>query len=173
MTSLESGLNCQILNILVYVDDIPAAAKKTSDLDWFYSKLSTRFNAKDLGGISKILGIRVTRNRKGRELFIDQEHYLRTVLDRFGFKEPPHKPRLIPLNGYDKIHPASEQDVRIDETEYQQSIGSVIYGIILTCPNITFTMGRLSQYLKGAAEHHSDGLKELFRYIRCIINQKI
>jgi hypothetical protein len=159
--------------LLVYVDDIPAAAKKTSDLDWFYSKLSTRFNAKDLGGISKILGIRVTRNRKGRELFIDQEHYLRTVLDRFGFKEPPHKPRLIPLNGYDKIRPASEQDVRIDETEYQQSIGSVMYGMILTRPDIAFTMGRLSQYLKGPAEHHGDGLKELFRYIGCTINQKI
>jgi hypothetical protein len=57
--------------LLVYIDDIPTAAKKTSDLDWFYSKLSTRFNAKDLGGISKILSIRVTRNRKGRELFID------------------------------------------------------------------------------------------------------
>ncbi len=52
--------------LLLYVDDIVTAAKKTSNIDWFYSKLSTRFNAKDLGGISKILGIRVTRNRKGK-----------------------------------------------------------------------------------------------------------
>jgi hypothetical protein len=159
--------------LLLYVDDIPAAAKKTSDLDWFYSKLSTRFNAKDLGGISKILGIRVTRNRKARELFIDQEYYLRTVLDRFGFKEPPHKTKWVPLNGYDKIRPASEQDVQIDETEYQQAIGSVMYGMVLTRPDIAFTTGRLSQYLKGPAEHHGDGLKELFRYIGCTIDQKI
>ena len=62
--------------LLLYVNDIAAVAKKTSNIDWFYSKLSTQFNAKDLGGISKILGVRVTRNQKIRELFIDQEHYL-------------------------------------------------------------------------------------------------
>ena len=48
-----------------------------------------------------------------------------------------------------------------------------MYGMILTRPDIAFTMGRLSQYLKGPAEHHGDGLKELFRYIGCTINQKI
>ena len=159
--------------LLLYVDDIAAAAKKTSNIDWFYSKLSSRFNAKDLGGISKILGIRVTRNRKTRELFIDQEHYLRTVLDRFRFKEPPHKTKWIPLNGYDKIRPVSEQDMAIDETEYQQAIGSVMYGMVLTRPDIAFTTGRLSQYLKGPVQHHGDGLKELLRYIGCTIDQKI
>ena len=48
-----------------------------------------------------------------------------------------------------------------------------MYGMILTRPDIAFTIGRLSQYLKGPAEHHGDGLKELFRYIGCTINQKI
>jgi hypothetical protein len=157
----------------LYVDDIATAARKTSNIDWFYSKLSTRFNAKDLGGISKILGIRVTRNRKMRELFIDQEHYLRTVLDRFGFKQPPHKTKWVPLNGYDKIRLASEQDKAIDEAEYQQVIGSVMYGMILTRPDIAFTTRRLSQFLKGPVEHHGDGLKELFRYIGYTIDQKI
>ena len=77
------------------------------------------------------------------------------------------------LNGYDKIRLVSEQDKAINEAEYQQVIGSVMYGMILTCPDITFTTRRLSQFLKGLVKHHSDGLKELFRYIRYTINQKI
>jgi hypothetical protein len=57
--------------LLLYVDDIAAASKYGPELDWFYSQLSARFNAKDLGELQKILGVRVTRNRQTRELFID------------------------------------------------------------------------------------------------------
>ena len=57
--------------LLLYVDDIAAASKYGLELDWFYLQLSARFNAKDLGEIRKILGVRVTRNRQTRELFID------------------------------------------------------------------------------------------------------
>ena len=48
-----------------------------------------------------------------------------------------------------------------------------MYRMIFTCPDITFTTRRLSQFLRGLVEHHSDSLKELFRYIRCTIDQKI
>src|SRR5436190_16811821 len=48
--------------LLLYIDDIAAASKHSPELDWFYSQLSARFNAKDLGEIQKILGVRVTWN---------------------------------------------------------------------------------------------------------------
>jgi hypothetical protein len=72
------------VKLLVYVDDIVAAAKNKSDIDWFFTQLSSRFKAKPLGEISKILGCRVIRDRKNRTIYLDQEQYLATVLDRFG-----------------------------------------------------------------------------------------
>ena len=57
--------------MLVYVDDIAAAAKDNSLLNWFFSKIKQRFHTKDLGEISKILGMRITWNRRTRELFLD------------------------------------------------------------------------------------------------------
>jgi hypothetical protein len=72
---------------LLYIDNIAAAAKSSLELDRFYSELSARFNTKDLGEIRKILGIRVTQNRRDRELFINQEQYLQIVLDRLGFTD--------------------------------------------------------------------------------------
>ena len=51
----------QEIRLLVYVDDLVAIAPKRSDLDWFYTQLYTRFNAKDLGDIKKILRVRITR----------------------------------------------------------------------------------------------------------------
>jgi hypothetical protein len=151
--------------LLLYVDDIAAASKSSLELDWFYSQLSARFNAKDLGEIHKILGVRVTRNRRSRELFIDQEQYLRTVLDRCGFTDAPHRRKDTPLNGYDCLRSAKPEDRRIDITDYQQAIGSIMYGMVFTRPDIAFAIGKLSQYLREPVECHGTGLKGLLRYI--------
>ncbi|TVY57553.1 Copia protein [Lachnellula suecica] len=64
------------ITLLVYVDDLAASAKTRSELDWFFLMMKRRFLTKDLGEIFKILGIRVTRNRVTREIFLDQEEYL-------------------------------------------------------------------------------------------------
>ena len=45
--------------------------------------------------------------------------------------------------------------------------------MIFTRLDIAFAIRRLSQFLKGLVERHNDGLKELFRYIGCTIDQKI
>ena len=51
------------IKVLVYVDDIAAAAPTNEGLSWFYHQLSARFKTKPLGEISKILGVRITRDR--------------------------------------------------------------------------------------------------------------
>lgn len=61
------------VQLLVYVDDIVASAKTTGEIDWFSDKLHSRFKTKPLGEIEKILGARVTRDKKNRTIYIDQE----------------------------------------------------------------------------------------------------
>jgi hypothetical protein len=104
--------------LLVYVDDIAAAAKSQVQLERFFEILSTRFNAKNLGEIEKILGARVTRDRKNRTLYIDQEQYLTTVLDRFGITAEKHKAKKIPTADYESLCPADDKDERINMSEY-------------------------------------------------------
>jgi hypothetical protein len=75
----------QEIRLLVYVNDLVATALKHSNLDWFYTQLYTRFNAKDLGDIKKILRVRITRNQEQGTIELDQEQYLEKVLNKFGF----------------------------------------------------------------------------------------
>ena len=96
------------VRLLVYVDDIVAAAKKQGELKWFYEKLSKRFSAKNLGEINKILGARVTRNRKNRTLEIDQEQYLTSVLDKFGITYKAYKAKIVPLVRYENLRPIND-----------------------------------------------------------------
>jgi hypothetical protein len=160
------------LYMLVYVDDIPAAGKPTS-LEWFAKTLSTRFNAKNLGEISKLLGMRIIRDRKSKTIYLDQEQYLMTTLNRYGISAEKHKAKKIPAADYEHLRPAAEGDEMIDPTEYSQIVGSLMWAMVLTRPDIAFVLGRLSQYMSKPAKHHGSALKSLMRYIRSTVKQKL
>jgi hypothetical protein len=161
------------IRLLVYVDDVVAAAKEQGEIDWFFEKLSGRFNAKNLGEIHKILGVRVSRDRQSRSLYLDQEQYLRTVLEKFGLREKANKDKKIPMADYKQLRPATDDDTRIDATQYQEGIGSLMHAMVLTRPDIAFVLGRLSQYMSDPAEHHGHALKNLMRYLRTTVTQKL
>ncbi|KAI0994853.1 hypothetical protein K3495_g13329, partial [Podosphaera aphanis] len=160
--------------LLVYVDVIVAVAKSQDNITWFYSQLSARFNAKNLGEIHKVLGIRVTRDRKSRTIYLDQTEYIRSVLKKIGMmgSEKYHKVNT-PVVGYNSLGPSIDNDKRIDFKEYQQAIGSLMFAMIMTRPDIAFVMGKLSQHMSDPAEHHGHALKHLMRYLRSTADQKI
>jgi hypothetical protein len=117
--------------------------------------------------------VRVTRDRKHRTIFLDQEQYLRAVLDKFGMLNKKHKDKKIPSADYTSFRPATDNDTRIDTTEYQQGIGSLMFAMVLTRPDIAFTLGKLSQYMSDPAEHHGHALKNLLRYLRSTVSMKL
>jgi hypothetical protein len=161
------------VKVMVYVDDIVAAAKSTDELDWFYKKLSKRFKAKNLGEIHKILGVRVARDRKNRTIYLDQEEYLRQALEKLGFAAPTHKSKCHPSADYADYSPTTDEDTRIDTTEYQHAVGKLMYAMILTRPDIAFTLGKLSQHMSSPCERHGKALKKLLRYLNSTITQKL
>lgn len=79
-----------------------------------------------MGEIEKILGARVTRDRKNKSLFIDQEQCLKTILDKTGITAEKKKPKKIPIADYKSLRPANGTDERINASEYQQVIGSLL-----------------------------------------------
>jgi hypothetical protein len=159
--------------LLVYVDDIAVASKDQAGIDWFLNILSERFNTKNLGEISKILGVRITRDRSNRTIYLDQEQYLNDVLTKYGFPHGKHKGKSIPVADYSSLRPATDADERIDVTQYQQVVGSLMYAIVLTRPDIAFALGCLARYISDPAIHYRHALRELMRYLRSTIKQKL
>ncbi len=156
--------------LLVYVDDICVAAKALSQVQWFKDEFQKAFKIKDLGEMKKILGIRITRNRKKRTLRMDQSHYLSEFLDELHMSTDKHEKTKIPMNGYDALRPAGPNDRRISPKDYQHKIGKLMYAAMHTRPDFCFALGRLSQYLGDPAHHHGQALKTLLRYIRSTID---
>jgi hypothetical protein len=152
--------------LLLYVDDASVAAPHMDDINWFKNAFGKIFKIKDLGETDKILGIRISRDRKRRTLRIDQSHYLKEILEEFHMEQDRARVTKLPLNGYDALRPAGPNDVRIDPREYQQAVGKLMYLATLTRPDISFALGKLSQFLSDPAEHHGQALKGLMRYLR-------
>jgi hypothetical protein len=161
------------VTLLVYVDDIVAVSKSTRSLKDFFLQLSGRFKAKNLGEIAKILGARVTRDRKNRTLDLDQEQYLITILDRFGISTEQHVSKKTPASDYEALRPATSSDPRIDVTEYQQVIGCVLFAMIFTRPDIAFVTGKLSQFMSDPAKHHGHAAKNLMRYLKSTVKNRL
>jgi hypothetical protein len=60
--------NGSYIIFLLYVDDILVARSNMQDINVFKKKLSNSFSMKDLGAAKKILGMRITRDRKNHNL---------------------------------------------------------------------------------------------------------
>ena len=151
------------------MDDILCATEKIKDSDWVYSILSQRFTTKNLGQATKLLGIRITRNRKTREIFLDQEQYLVGVLKKFGMEAVKYQKRGTPMRDYENLMPTQPEEERHDANEYQQVIGSLMYAMVHTRPDIAFALGKLSQHMQDPSETHWTYLKALMRYRAVVI----
>lgn len=70
--------------LLLYVDDILIASNFKLEINKVKGELNREFEMKDLGAISKILGMEIKRNRRKGTLKLSQESYLKKVLEKFG-----------------------------------------------------------------------------------------
>ena len=77
----------QLIMLILYVDDMLIAGHSKKDIADLKQKLSSHFDMKDLGDAHHILGMRVTRDRKKRLLYLSQKEYVHKVLERFNMQK--------------------------------------------------------------------------------------
>ncbi|KHJ32504.1 putative effector [Erysiphe necator] len=135
--------------------------------------MSKCFNTKNLGEMEMFLGMRITRDRKNRTLWLDQQQYLERTLTKFGIPNAKHRPVSIPLDGYENLTPPSGDEERIDPREFSMIIGSLMFAMVYTRPDIAFALGRLSQYMKEPTKKHGYALKKLMRYLRYTVDYRL
>lgn len=163
-------LGSGILIIALYVDDLLIAGNSKSEIESLKRELSHRFEMKDMGAARIMLGIKITRDRNRRKLFIDQQEYARTVLERFGMEKS--KPVSTPI---DKTYFnfSEEEGELVDNVRYRQAVGSLMYLMIASRPDLSFAIGKLSQHCEQPTKHHWIAMKRLLRYVNGTLNYGI
>jgi hypothetical protein len=108
----------------------------------------------DLGKIQSYLGVNITRDRANRTMEIDQKEYVQTIVERFSMRDanPVYTP--LPAGCEDHLVKFDGQASSSEIKNYQKLIGSLLYVQIGTRPDISFDVGRLSQYSSNPSPHH-------------------
>ena len=84
--------------LLLYVDDMLIASKQKEEVKKLKVELSTEFEIKDLGAVTKILGMQIISDRDSKILYLSQADYVKRVLTRFNMEDS--KLVSIPLSAH-------------------------------------------------------------------------
>jgi hypothetical protein len=73
--------------IALNVDDIPAACDDATRLASFKAQLGAPFKIKDMGDLSQLMCMHITRDRSARTISLDPSKYLRDILGKYGMTD--------------------------------------------------------------------------------------
>lgn len=153
------------LIIFFYVDDIVALYRKQNHADWisFKSKLMKRFEMRDIGELKWFLNIRIIRDRMNHKLWLCQDSYIDKIANSFNLAHRIQKISTplptIELQENESI--ATAQEIHA----YQRRIGSILYAAIITRPDISFAVSKLSTYLTNPSPIHMSLADRIITYL--------
>ena len=109
-----------------------------------------------------MLGIEVKRDRPKRKLYSSQQEYIEQVLSRFGMEQS--KPVTTPMERLSSKSTSESSEPAPQGTPYRHAIGSLIYLVTGSRPDIAFAVSRLSKYLESPLQSHWIAVKRVLRY---------
>ncbi|KAL9239098.1 hypothetical protein vseg_013449 [Gypsophila vaccaria] len=152
------------LYILIYVDDIIITGSSNTFLINFLTNFAKCFSLKVLGALSYFLGVEVTPNQQG--LLLIQSKYIHDLLQRYDMLNC--KPSSTPM----VHHPYLTQEthtISCSVSTYRSVVGSLQY-LSLICPDIAYSVNKLTQFMQKPQLTHWITLKRLFRYLQGTIH---
>ncbi|KAM0003668.1 putative RNA-directed DNA polymerase [Helianthus debilis subsp. tardiflorus] len=125
-------------------------------------ELSKSFSMKDLGPVKQILGIWITRDRASKKLHMSQEQYIEKVLCIFNMAKA--KAVSSPLTPNFKLTykdcPSSKKEIEeMDRFPYASAVGSLMYAMVCTRPDIAHAVGVVSRFLSNPCKKHWEAVK--------------
>ncbi|KAJ6003561.1 hypothetical protein N7522_006253 [Penicillium canescens] len=158
--------------VSVYVDDFLVAAANTHEIEIVQQALQTEFRLNDLGTPRSFLGIQFDYHVDG-SVSIHQHQYIQKVLSDFGMESC--QPKSTPMNPKHILNHRPDEEPPDEEAKsrYATAIGSLMYLMVGTRPDIAFALGMLSRFTAQPQSHHQVALQRLLRYIKATQSHRI
>ncbi|KAL5859349.1 hypothetical protein ACOSQ4_000645 [Xanthoceras sorbifolium] len=162
--------------LLLYVDDMLVAGSDMQEIMNLKRELSKQFAMKDLGAAKQILGMRIKRDTKSGTLLLSQAEYIKKVLSRFNMQDA--KPVSTPLGVHFRLSkeqsPKTEEErTHMAKVPYASAIGSLMYAMVCTRPDIAQAVGVVSRYMNNPGKIHWEAVKWILRYLRGTTNKTL
>jgi hypothetical protein len=149
----DSGLfvnKSKTIVAIVYVDDVLFLGADQPKLLKLKEQFMKAWECRDLGDAQEFLCMCI--QRKDGKIHLDQTAYLQKVLQRFNLENTNAAPTPLP-EGYQPSPNTSPVNPAL-RSKFQQVIGSLLYIMLGTRPDIAFAVTKLLQHSANPSEDH-------------------
>jgi hypothetical protein len=158
-----------VVFLVLYVDDILLVGKDILMMEVVKSSLRKSFSMKDLGEATFILGIKINRDRPKRLIGLSQDAYIDKILNQFNMQDS--KKGFLPMShGITLIKKQCplepDEQERMRTIPYDSAIGSIMYAILCTCPDVSYALSATSRYQSNYGAAHWTIVKNILMCLR-------
>lgn len=156
--------------LLIYVDDLIVGSSSLDLVKKVKSELSSKFKLKDKQELKYFLGLEIDHNREEGTLKVKQSNYTMKLLKRFNMEKcsisnVPIDPSIVNLN-----HVNNEQCTKFVDKPYRELIGSLMYLMLGSRPDLCFSINYFSRYQTCYSEQLWNYLKQVLKYLKGTID---
>ncbi|GJZ50418.1 retrovirus-related pol polyprotein from transposon TNT 1-94 [Tanacetum coccineum] len=128
------------------------------------------------GPAKQILGMSIIKDKTKGTLRLSQEKYTGKVLEKFNMKDAEAK--CQPLGDHFKLSKKQAPKTeafrrRMAKVPYASAVGSVMYAMVCTSPDIAHAVGVVSRFMSNLGREHWEAVKWLLRYLKGTSKAKI
>ena len=151
-----------IVIVLIWVDDIIIVSNDDGMITELKCSFRNHFKMTDLGKLKWFLGISF---RNGENIIeINQSRYVQKILDKF--KMSDCHPVKIPCDSSFRNVSSVNSSELADPTLYREIVGSLIYIMVGTRPDLSHTVTKLSQFMSDPTVFHLNVAKHVLRNLK-------
>lgn len=162
------GIDCiytiSYMIVFFFVGDICVIYDKRNlaYVDVFEARLFNTYEMKSLGEIDWFLGIRVTRDRATKRLWLCQDSYIDKITTKFNITGINAKASPLPVDDIPKFNgKAAPQEI----LHYQQKVGSINFPAVIIKPDIAKASSTLSEHLTNQSPKHVELINRVIGYL--------
>ncbi|KAG6614430.1 Integrase catalytic core protein [Phytophthora cinnamomi] len=158
----------EFATVLLYVDDILCATNNVEFKKRMFEQLDQDYGLKEQGLLNTYLGVQVEQNADS--IKIHQTKYWEEIIERFHFVDA--HPSRIPMETNMRLtvkdtdtDRRTEKLVNGKNFPYRELVGSLMFLITCTRPDLAFSVGQLSRYVQNPTQQHIGAANRVLRYL--------
>jgi len=117
------------------------------------------FNLK-VGNVGTFVGMQIERDRSNKSIFIHQTAYTLRIIERFKMMDANLV--SVPADSHTILTDNDQDTVNVS---YREAIGSLMFLVLVTRPDIAFAVNVVSRYVNNHKNNHWMAVKRIFKYL--------
>ncbi len=159
----------------IWVDDGLLCTNSSSLTESIMAYLSTHFKMTSHQA-DCFLGLQIDRNREKRQLLLSQPQYIAGILPRFKMSTcfPVKTPADPQSHLTTSMAPTTPEGISLMAgVPYKEAIGSLIYLMMCTRPDIAYAVGQAARFSQNPGKTHWSAVKRILSYLSGTLNHGI